>query len=124
MYKLGHDALYIIYSSNVEAWNNKITCRTNSGLRIYNTNNVRFHNNVINSEGEGGAGIQVQKSDPATVMDNIEIFNNLLYETNAAGIWITGYGSKYSKDSAKDVYIHHNKFYKQVLTRVQTGQAV
>jgi len=112
VYKLGHDALYIIYSSNVEAWNNKITCRTNSGLRIYNTNNVRFHNNVINSEGEGGAGIQVQKSDSATVMDNIEIFNNLLYETNAAGIWITGYGSKYSKDSAKDVYIHHNKFYK------------
>ena len=29
-----------------------------------------------------------------------------------AGIWITGYGSEYSKDSAKDVYIHHNKFYK------------
>jgi hypothetical protein len=112
VYKLGHDALYVIYSSNVEAWNNKITCRTNSGLRIYNTNHVKFHNNVINSEGEGGAGIQVQKADPATVMDNIEIFNNLLYETNAAGIWITGYGSKYSKDSAKDVYIHHNKFYK------------
>jgi hypothetical protein len=45
-------------------------------------------------------------------MNDIEICNNLLYETNAAGIWITGYGSEYSKDSAKDVYIHHNKFYK------------
>ena len=112
VYKLGHDALYVIYSSNVEAWNNKITCRTNSGLRIYNTNHVKFHNNIINSEGEGGAGIEVQKTDPSTVMDDIEICNNLLYETNAAGIWITGYGSEYSKDSAKDVYIHHNKFYK------------
>ncbi len=111
MFKLGHDALYIIYSPNVEAWNNKITCRTNSGLRIYNTNHVAFHNNVIESEGEGGAGIEVQKSDASTVMDDIEICNNLLHETNAAGIWITGYGSKYSKDSAKDVYIHHNKFY-------------
>ncbi|MGB9940001.1 disaggregatase related repeat-containing protein [Methanosarcina sp.] len=112
VYKLGHDALYAIYSSNVEAWNNKITCRTNSGLRIYNTNNVKFYNNIINSEGEGGAGIEIQKIGPSTVMNDIEICNNLLYETNAAGIWITGYGSGYSKDSAKDIYIHHNKFYK------------
>jgi len=112
VYKLGHDALYAIYSSNVEAWNNKITCRTNSGLRIYNTNHVKFYNNIINSEGEGGAGIEIQKIGPSTVMNDIEICNNLLYETNAAGIWITGYGSGYSKDSAKDIYIHHNKFYK------------
>ncbi|RXA18039.1 DNRLRE domain-containing protein [Methanosarcina sp. MSH10X1] len=112
VYKLGHDALYAIYSSNVEAWNNKITCRTNSGLRVYNTNHVKFHNNIIDSEGEGGAGIEIQKIGPSTVMNDIEICNNLLYETNAAGVWITGYGSGYSKDSARDIYIHHNKFYK------------
>jgi len=112
IYKLGHDALYIIYSSDVEAWNNKITCRTNSGLRVYNGNQVKFYNNVINSEGEGGAGIEIQKTGSSTVMNDIEIYNNLLYETNAAGIWITGYGSAYSKDSAKNVYIHNNKFYK------------
>ncbi|MDQ1274772.1 MAG: hypothetical protein QG610_344 [Euryarchaeota archaeon] len=112
IYKLGHDALYIIYCSNIEAWNNKITCRTNSGLRVYNGNHVKFYNNIINSEGEGGAGIEIQKTGSSTVMDDIEIFNNLLYETNAAGIWITGYGSTYSKDSAKNVYIHNNKFYK------------
>lgn len=111
-YKLGHDALYAIYSSNIEAWNNKITCRTNSGLRLYNTNHVKFYNNIINSEGEGGAGIEIQKIGPSTVMNDIEICNNLLYETNTAGIWITGYGAGYSKDSAKDIFIHHNKFYK------------
>ena len=111
VYKLGHDALYAIHSSDVKAWKNKITCRTNSGLRIYNTNHVKFHNNIIDSEGEGGAGIEVQKTDPLTVMNDIEICNNLLYETNAAGVWITGYGSEYSKDSAKDIHIHHNKFY-------------
>ena len=112
IYKLGHDALYIVYSSDVEAWNNKITCRTNSGLRVYNGNQIKFYNNVINSEGEGGAGIEIQKTGSSTVMNDIEIYNNLLYETNAAGIWITGYGSAYSKDSAKNVYIHNNKFYK------------
>ncbi|KKG10341.1 hypothetical protein EO98_13550 [Methanosarcina sp. 2.H.T.1A.6] len=112
IYKLGHDALYIIYSSNVKAWNNKITCRTNSGLRVYNGNQVKFYNNIINSEGEGGAGIEIQKAGSSTVMNDIEIYNNLLYETNTAGIWITGYGSTYSKDSAKNIYIHNNKFYK------------
>lgn len=112
VYKLGHDGLYVIYSSNIEAWNNKITCRTNSGLRIYESNNVKFYNNTINSEREGGAGIEIQKDGPSMAMDDIEIYNNLFYETNAAGIWITGYGSEYSKDSAKDIYIHHNKFYK------------
>jgi hypothetical protein len=112
VYKLGHDALYAIYCRDVKAWNNNITCRTNSGLRVYNTNHVRIHNNVINSEGEGGAGIEVQKSDKSTIMDDIEICNNLLDQTNACGIWITGYESDYSKDSAKNVYIHHNKFYK------------
>ncbi|MGB9132258.1 MAG: right-handed parallel beta-helix repeat-containing protein [Methanosarcina sp.] len=112
VYKLGHDGLYSVYSFNIEAWNNKITCRTNSGMRIYNSNHVKFYNNTINSEGEGGAGIQVQKDGPSTTMDDIEIYNNFLYETNSAGIWITGYGSKYSKDTAKDIYIHDNKFYK------------
>ena len=112
VYRLGHDALYVIYSSNVEAWDNKITCRTNSGLRIYNSNHAKLYNNTINSEGEGGAGIQVQKEGSSFSMNDIEIFNNLLYETNAAGIWITGYGSKYSKDTAKDIYIHNNRFYK------------
>ncbi len=120
VYKVGHDALYIIYSSDIGAWNNKITCRTNSGLRVYNGNHVKFYNNIINSEGEGGAGIEIQKTGSSTVMDDIEIYNNLLYETNAAGIWITGYGPAYSKDSAKDVYIHNNRFYK---TGINPGAA-
>ena len=33
VYKLGHDGLYAIGCQNVEAWNNRITCRTDSGLR-------------------------------------------------------------------------------------------
>ncbi len=123
VYNLGHDALYVINSANVQAWNNNITCRTNSGLRIYNTNHVRFHNNVISSNGQGGAGIEIQKfnpptatntpatTSPAIVMDDIEICNNMLNQTHAAGIWVFGYGSEYPKSSAKDVYIHHNRFY-------------
>lgn len=49
VYKLGHDGLFAIDCQNIEAWNNTITCRTNSGLRIWNSNNVKFHDNVIDS---------------------------------------------------------------------------
>jgi hypothetical protein len=123
VYNLGHDALYVINSANVQAWNNNITCRTNSGLRIYNTNHVKFHNNVISSRGQGGAGIEIQKFTPATatnlptttnpevVMDDVEICNNMLNQTHAAGIWVFGYGSEYPNFSAKNVYIHHNMFH-------------
>ena len=36
-----HDGLFAIDCLNVEAWNNRITCRTNSGLRVWNSNHVR-----------------------------------------------------------------------------------
>jgi hypothetical protein len=111
VYKLGHDGFYAIYSTDVAAWNNTITCRTNSGLRAYNTNHVKFYNNTINSEGEGGAGIQIQKDGDSTIMNDIQIYNNLLNQTNAAGVWVTGYGSKYPKDEAENIQIHDNKFY-------------
>ena len=38
IYKLGHDGMFAIGCENLEAWNNKITCRTNSALRIWNSN--------------------------------------------------------------------------------------
>ena len=65
IYKLGHDGLYAIRCENVEAWNNRITCRTNSALRIWNSNHVKLHDNLIDSFhhwSAGGPGIQIEKS--------------------------------------------------------------
>ena len=112
VYKLGHDGLYAIDCQNVEAWNNKITCRTNSGLRIWNSNHVKFHDNVIDSFyhwSAGGPGIQIQKS--TGVMNDIEVYNNTIHNTYGPGIWLLGYGDSYSKEEAQNVYIHHNIFY-------------
>jgi PKD repeat protein len=107
-YLLGHDVLYAITSSNLEAYKNKISCRTNSGLRIYNTNHVDFHDNVITSEGSGGAGIEIQKyGSPA--MDDIDVYNNVIYKTALPGIWVFGSAS-YTTSSA-NVHIHHNQIY-------------
>ncbi|WP_157860211.1 disaggregatase related repeat-containing protein [Methanosarcina acetivorans] len=108
IYLLGHDGLYASGCSDVEAYGNTITCRTNSGLRLYNTNKASFHDNVITSEGSGGAGIEIQKyNTPA--MDDIEVYNNVIYKTALAGIWIFGSGS-YSASTA-NVHVHHNQIY-------------
>jgi len=108
IYLLGHDGLYASGCSEVEAYGNTITCRTNSGLRLYNTNKASFHDNVITSEGSGGAGIEIQKYNTPT-MDDIEVYNNIIYKTALAGIWIFGSGS-YSTLTA-NVHVHHNQIY-------------
>ncbi len=108
-YLLGHDVLYAVTCSDVEAYNNIITCRTNSGLRLYNTNHADFYNNTITSKGSGGAGIEIQKDGVDSVMDDIEIYNNIIYKTALSGILVFGSGN-YSTSSA-NVHIHHNQIY-------------
>jgi hypothetical protein len=113
IYKLGHDGLFAIQCQNVEAWNNRITCRTNSGLRIWNSNHVKFHDNVIDSFyhwSAGGPGIQIEKS--AGTMDDVEVYDNIIYDTYGPGMWLFNYDtSSATRDKAKDVDINHNVFY-------------
>ena len=112
VYKLGHDGLYAIECQNVEAWNNTITCRTNSALRVWNSNHVKLHDNLIDSFyhwSAGGPGIQIQKT--TGVMNDIEVCNNTIHHTYGPGIWLLGYGNSYPREEAQDVYIHHNIFY-------------
>ncbi|KKH48247.1 disaggregatase related repeat-containing protein [Methanosarcina sp. 1.H.A.2.2] len=111
IYKLGHDGLFAIECSNVEAWNNKITCRTNSALRVWNSKNVKFHDNFIDSFyhwSAGGPGIQVERSKGD--MNNVEIYDNVITNTYGPGIWLIGTAGAYDK-SLSSVYIHHNIFY-------------
>jgi hypothetical protein len=113
--KLGHDGLFTIRSQNIEAWNNKIVCRTNSGLRIWNSNHVKLHDNVIDSlyyRCTGGPGIQIEKGGTgACAMDDIEVYNNILHDTYGPGIWLFNYDTSSYKELGKNVYIHHNTFY-------------
>ena len=102
VYLLGHDGIYICYSTFIESYNNLLICRTNSGLRIYNSNHVSFHDNTITSQGSGGAGIEIQKEGTRNVMNDIEIYNNIIHDTLYAGIWIFGSGSYLPADT----YIH------------------
>jgi len=113
VYKLGHDGLFAINFQNVEAWNNRITCRTNSGLRDWNSNGLKFHDNVIDSFYDwsaGGPGIQIEKSTGG-VINNVEICNNVIHNTYGPGIWLIAYGDPYPQEEAQNVYIHHNTLY-------------
>jgi PKD repeat protein len=108
-YLLGHDVLYTLNSVYVEAYNNRITCNINSGLRVYNTNHVSFYNNnITSSEISGGPGIEIQKHG-TSVMDDIKVYNNTIYRTRLAGIWIFGSGSYLN--SSTNVHVHHNQIY-------------
>jgi PKD repeat protein len=104
---LGHDGFYVINGQNVEAWNNKITCRINSALRARDSNNVRFHDNVIDAYPDAGPGIQVERSTGK--MTDIEICDNIITNTWGPGIWVIGTAGKYDK-SLSDCHIHHNTF--------------
>jgi len=97
----------------VEAWNNRITCRTNSAIRIWNSNEVKLHNNIIDSFyhwSAGGPGIQIEKS--SGIMDNIEVYDNTIHNTYGPGIWFFNHDTSLTtRDQGRNIHIHHNVFY-------------
>jgi len=109
--RIQHDAVCVNEGKNVQVYNNQITCRLNCGIRIHNTNIVEIYNNYITSNNEGGAGIQIQKRGN-TPMDQINIYNNEIYQPRTFGIWIFGSGDYGS--SVAEVNVHHNKIYNTV----------
>ncbi len=112
VYKLGHDALYVLQLDNVTVANNDVFTRTNSAFRFSTSGNAKVYNNTIHSEFAGwstGPGIEIDKN-PGRISENISIYNNTFHTLNGAGIWIT---NEESDDSilGRDVHIHHNIFY-------------
>ncbi|KKG72224.1 hypothetical protein DU63_13555, partial [Methanosarcina mazei] len=92
--------------SNISVHDNFISCRDDSGIRLFNCKNAVIFNNEITSENHGGAGIEIQKNS-AVKINNIEIYNNNIYNIRTMGIWIYGYGT-YDRTAASGVHIHHN----------------
>ncbi len=126
VYKLGHDACYILYSNKGECAYNTVMTRTNSACRITCGSNFTVHDNVFYSEISGcestGPAIEIDKTNTAStaVFDDIEIYNNKIYSINGAGIWMfAGYPDNVIR--AKNVNIHHNTFTKVGQYTANTG---
>jgi hypothetical protein len=109
-YKLGHDCFYGIDSQNIEAFNNRLTTRTNSALRLWNVAHARLYSNVIDAQLDGlGGNPGVQIEDSKGQMQDIEVCNNIIAKTWGSGIWLIAYESGTSNNQA--VNIHHNLFW-------------
>ena len=110
VYRLGHEGFFGIDSQNIECFNNRITTRTDGALRIWNSAQVRFHDNVIDAQLDargGNPGIQIE--DSKGVVNEVEIYNNILIRTWGAGIWLIAYDAGVSNNQG--ILIHHNLFY-------------
>ena len=115
IYKLGHEGLYAIKCDKVDYYNNTCRTKTNSACRLYNSNHAKIHDNKIYTEFEddaGGPGIQIQyiREDKAQPMNDIEVYNNKIYDTYGPGIWLIANGEPYAKWEAQGVHIHDNTF--------------
>ncbi|WP_424353209.1 disaggregatase related repeat-containing protein [Methanosarcina mazei] len=104
--KIGHDGVYLMCVSKISVHDNFISCRNDAGIRLFNCKNAEIFDNEVTSENHGGAGIEIQKTS-AVKINNIEIYNNNIYNIRTMGIWIYGYGT-YDKSAATGVHIHHN----------------
>jgi hypothetical protein len=62
VYRLGHDGFFGIDSKNIECFNNRITTRTNSALRMWNSQHVRFYDNIIDAQLDSLGGIPGSRS--------------------------------------------------------------
>lgn len=110
--KPGHDGLYCYVCDGVDAHDNTFANRINCSIRFAETNHARAWNNHIKKAYGGGAGIQVQRSNKGTVMDDIEIFGNTIHETRMAGITIySNDRTTYTRQMATGVRVHHNVIY-------------
>lgn len=114
----GHEGIAFVGLTNFEVYNNTIfRTRTNSGIRVKDSNNFSIHHNHIgNSLGNsssGYAGIIVENYHIG--INNAEIYNNIIYGKNG-GIHLNNVRetdwTTYNKETRRDVHIHHNRIFK------------
>lgn len=107
IYKVGHDGVYLKRFVNASVYNNKITCNVNGGVRLYAVNHAKVYGNTINAEGSGGAGIAIGNGENA-MLDDVEIYDNKVYETALWGILLEGGDANVTPANTKNVHIYHN----------------
>lgn len=84
--------------------------QTDDGLRLWNSQHVRFYNNYITAgDGpnglSGNAGIQIEFSKDIENSDT-EVCNNIFYKTWGSTFWLIAYGQGSGKNHG--ISIHHN----------------
>ena len=109
IWRMGHEGAFFIDSKNIKAYNNRITTRTSNALRVWNCAHVRLYDNVLDSDLSlqslaGMGGFQVE--DSKGTLSDVEICNNIIFNTWGPAIWLIAYEE--GSSNSQDVSIHHN----------------
>ena len=115
----GHEGICFVGLKNFETYNNFIYhTRTNSGIRLKDTDVFDVHDNIIGNAiakySSGHAGIYVE-NEHAPLTEHAEIFNNVIYGKDGGihlGSERVSGNTPYPFNTRKNVHIHHNILYK------------
>lgn len=110
---LGHDGIVLVDCHNGQVWNNSIKTRVNAGIRLFGSGFIQIHDNFIYAakdfESPGGPGLELQRGVQGGDLHDLEVYNNLIYNTCQAGIQLIGFDSpSYTRNQVGNIHIHHN----------------
>jgi YVTN family beta-propeller protein len=110
--KGGHDVFFAIRSEGVRVHDNYIQPRINSAIRLMDVNHARIYSNTIQyvPEYDGiryDAGPSLQIQHDIGMMSDIEVCDNIFYDSRGPGLWLVGKTS-----GNEELWLHHNVFYR------------
>lgn len=111
---LGHECLYVLFGTNVYAYNNNLEACINSSIRFNDVTNGHIYNNLLHASltYTSNPVIQLQRQYWSTM--TVEVYNNKIYESFGAGMWITWGRSPVAvadNGASTNIRIHNNMFY-------------
>lgn len=113
---IGHDGIYILWSTDFDIYDNVITGhRTDAGIRIENGSDFKIYNNIVGNSPfkpfSGGAGIQIESKGDISI-GNVYIYNNYLFGGSYYhGIWLNRTSNSGDTNSHSGVSIYSNIIY-------------
>lgn len=110
---VGHDGIYILWSTNFDIHDNIITGhRTDAGIRVENGSDFEIYNNTIGNNPDnvysGGSAIQIESKGELS-LSNVKIYNNYLFGGSYYhGIWLNRTTNSGDVNSHRGVSIYNN----------------
>jgi len=110
---VGHDGIYILWSTNFDIYNNIITGhRTDAGIRVENGSDFKIYNNTIGNNPDnvysGSSAIQIESKGDLS-LHNVSITDNYLFGGSYYhGIWLNRTTNSGDLESHSGVSITNN----------------
>lgn len=103
----GHDYINFSGVNGGEVYNVKVDMAVGSAIRMRSCKNIKIHDNTLDNRMglTYGPGIQIQSRQKNWISDNLEIYNNTIFDTYGPGIQITA-----DVPDNKSISVHHNLF--------------